>query len=151
MVEAACVPPWQIAKFLPFARQIIADATRRSGDWTQAEIIDGLTEGRMLLWLAIDDRTTARAPAEAPEDGHKRPRVVLGAAVTQLHMTNAGKLCNIVLCGGKDFRRWVGLKDAIETYARVEGCTKVRMSGRRGWARVFRDYRQPYVTLEKML
>ena len=145
MVEAACVPPGQIAQFLPFARHFIADATRMSGDWTQAEIIDGLHEGRMLLWLAIDDRTMAR------EDGPKRPNVVLGAAVTQLHMTNAGKLCNIVLCGGKDFRRWVSLKDAIEAYARVEGCSRVRMEGRKGWARVFRDYHQPFITLEKVI
>ena len=145
MVEAACVPPWQIAEFLPFARQIIADATRRSGDWTEAEIIDGLTEGRMLLWLAIDDRTMAR------DDGPRRPSTVLGAAVTQLHMTNAGQLCNIVLGGGKDFRRWVGLRDAIETYARVEGCTRVRMEGRKGWARVLRDYHQPFITLEKVI
>src|SRR5258707_9966955 len=145
MVEAACVPPWQIADFLPFARQIISDATRTCGDWTEAEIIDGLTEGRMLLWFAIDDRSIAR------EDGRKRPHVVLGAAVTQLHMTNSGPLCNIVLCGGKDFRRWVGLKDAIETYARVEGCTRVRMEGRKVWARVFRDYHQPFITLEKVI
>jgi len=60
-------------------------------------------------------------------------------------------MCNIVLCGGTHLRRWAHLKDAIEDYARAQGCTRVRMSGRSGWARVFRDYRQPYVTLEKML
>jgi hypothetical protein len=132
--QAACVPPMLIDQFLPLARPFISSATGRCGDWREAEIVDGLRGGRMLLWFAIE---------------HGR---VLAAAVTQLIASPAtGRVCRIVLCGGRDVRRWAHLKDAIEVYARDESCTRVRMSGRPGWARMFRDYRQPYVTLEKML
>ena len=41
------------------------------------------------------------------------------------------------------------LVSLIEDFARAEGCALMRASGRAGWARLLRDYRQPYVVLEK--
>jgi len=131
---AVCIQPPRIDEFLPLARPFIERATARCGDWTADEIVQGLREGRMLLWFALCDGEAA------------------GAAVTELVTTRStGRMCNIILCGGTSLRRWAHLKDAIEAYARAQGCTRVRLSGRRGWARVFRDYQQPYVTLEKMM
>jgi hypothetical protein len=132
--HAVCVPPARIEEFLPLALPFIARATAHCGDWSADEIVHGLREGRMLLWFALCD-------------GHPA-----GAAVTELLATRTtGRMCNIVLCAGARLQRWAHLKDAIEAYARAQGCTRVRLSGRQGWARMFRDYRQPYVTLEKMV
>ena len=131
---AACVPPAWIDAFLPLALPIIRRAAARCGDWRAEQVVDALRGGHMLLWFAI-------------EDGE-----FLAAAVTQLVGAPAtGRVCQIVLCGGRDLRRWTHLKNAIEDYARSESCSRVRISGRRGWARLFRDYREPYVMLEKRM
>ena len=36
---------------------------------------------------------------------------------------------------------WLHLLDGIEAFARAEGCDAMRIIGRKGWARVLKDYR----------
>ena len=58
---------------------------------------------------------------------------------------------NGVLCAGRQLLRSRHLIGTIEQFARAEGCARVRMQGRRGWRRVFKDYSEPFITLEKNL
>src|SRR5262245_13791546 len=121
--QALSVPPARIEEFLPLARPYIERATVRCGDWTADEIVGALRDGHMLLWFALCDGEP------------------VGVAVTQLVETRVtGRMCTIVLCAGARLCRWAHLKCAIESYAQAQGCTRVRLSGRHGWARVFRDY-----------
>jgi hypothetical protein len=88
----------------------------------------------MLLWLVV------------AMDG------VRAAVVTQLvDHPDTGRTCWVVACGGSDLNEWHHLLGRIEQFARDESCSRIRMSGRKGWARVFPDYRQPFITLEKAL
>ena len=133
-VSAICVPPTEVAVVLPLVQPMIRKAVERCGDWTEAAIIDGLGKGEFLLWLAVSGTE------------------IYAAAVTELlHTKGIGRYCNVIMCGGKKLTEWSHLKSAIEQYAMNEKCTRVRMSGRKGWARVFKDYKQPYITLEKVL
>jgi hypothetical protein len=61
------------------------------------------------------------------------------------------KLCTIVACGGHGFERFGGLIGGLERFARAEGCARVRICGRRGWARRLPDYFVKRVILEKEL
>ncbi len=132
--RAVCVPPVQVSEVLPLAQPMIRSAVSRCGDWTEAGIIAGLRKGDFLLWLAISGTD------------------IDAAAVTELLQSEAtGRYCNIILCGGRRLGNWAHLKSAIEQYAIDEQCARIRLSGRRGWARAFQDYRQPYITLEKVL
>ena len=50
-----------------------------------------------------------------------------------------------------DMRRWIGLIEKIEEFARAEGCSATRIMGRKGWARVLASYRTKRIVLEKDL
>ncbi|MBR0756606.1 hypothetical protein JQ604_30890 [Bradyrhizobium jicamae] len=89
--------------------------------------------GRSLLWLAWDSSA------------------IKSAAATVLINTEAGRVCIITACGGRDMKCWLPLIDGIEAYASDEGCTRVRIYGRKGWLRVLEGYRQKHVIMDKEL
>jgi hypothetical protein len=60
-------------------------------------------------------------------------------------------VCVLTACGGDDMRRWLGLLGGIEDYAKAEGCSRVRIFGRKGWVRVLEHYRIRNVILEREL
>jgi hypothetical protein len=121
--------------------------------------------GDALLWLALtyEDGDGVRIDA---------------AAVTELHRTEWRKVCVVVACGAPlgrlgasgrsrpssravasradssratDMRRWIGLLERIEEFARAEGCEATRIIGRKGWARVLTSYQTKRIVLEKDL
>jgi hypothetical protein len=115
-------------------------------------------------------------PRERPDGDAAR---VQAAAVTELHRTEWRKVCVIVACGAPsgrsqasgfsqasgplrpssgaaasrtvDRRRWIGLIEKIEEFARAEGCSATRIMGRKGWARVLTSYQTKRIVLEKDL
>lgn len=125
--------------------------------------------------VAREDGCDNPDPRERPdEDG----ACVQAAAVTELHRTEWRKVCVIVACGAPsgclrgsrlshpsswaavsraadsraaDMRRWIGLIEKIEEFARAEGCSATRIMGRKGWARVLASYRTKRIVLEKDL
>ena len=42
-------------------------------------------------------------------------------------------------------------RNEIEAYAKAEGCACVRIYGRKGWARVLKDYQVEQIVLERQL
>jgi hypothetical protein len=126
---------------------------------------DSVLRGDALLWLALtyEDGDGVRIDA---------------AAVTELHRTEWRKVCVVVACGAPsgrlgasgrsrpssravasradssratDMRRWIGLLERIEEFARAEGCEATRIIGRKGWARVLTSYQTKRIVLEKDL
>jgi hypothetical protein len=114
-------------------------------------------------------------PRERPDED---AACVQAAAVTELHRTEWRKVCVIVACGAPsgrspasgrlrpssraavsraaasrtvDMRRWIGLIEKIEEFARAEGCSATRIMGRKGWARVLTSYQTKRIVLEKDL
>jgi hypothetical protein len=94
-------------------------------------VADMVLDGRALLWLAWDGS------------------LIHAAAVTQIGATEWRKVCEIIACAGRGMSLWLHLIRQIENYAQAEGCSAVRVVGRRGWARVLRDYHAKRVILEK--
>jgi hypothetical protein len=52
------------------------------------------------------------------------------------------KVFSVAYCGGHDAYRWAHLIRAIEEEAAKYGCQVVRIPGRKGWGRVFPEYRE---------
>lgn len=131
---AICVAPGMVWRVWHQAKPLISQALRRGGVGTRFSLVEqGVLSGQMLLWLAWDG---------------SRIRAVI---VTQLLEENDKRLCMIVACGGKQIYGWFHLLADIENYARDEKCSAVRIMGRYGWRRLLKEYREPYVILEKRL
>lgn len=136
MNHIVCVAPDRIAEIWPHVRPFIENAFHNGRGDDDAETVHrDLLSGFSLLWIAWDE-------AQA---------TIAAAATTKLIDVARGKVCLVTACGGSGIQRWAHGLAAIEAYARAEGCRYVRFEGRKGFKRVFRDYRQPWIVLEKRL
>ena len=131
--RALCVAPALVDRFWPHVSAVIARAIARGNVSRFADLERAVLSGAALLWLAVD-----------------RDRIV-AAAVTQLAATDTEKHCILVACAGARMRRWLSLIETIEAYARAEGCARVRIVGRTGWARMLAGYRTSRVILDRRL
>ena len=69
--------------------------------------------------------------------------------VTELIAYPRLKACRIWLAGGDMAELTKEMLPDVEAWASAEGCTRMEVVGRKGWARVLSDYREPSVVLEK--
>lgn len=132
-VDLLCLPPHCVSQIWPSVSGFIEAAMTRGGLNEFADVEREVLAGRMLLWLAWDGKR------------------VLAAAVTQLSIINGVKYGTIVACGGRDLSRFKPLIDGLHGHFREEGCTRSRIIGRAGWARLYPEYKVRAVVLEKEL
>jgi len=126
-VRALCVDPARVHEVWPHVEHWLRKALERGGvNGDFAELENGVLHGNDLLWIGLDGSR------------------VISAGVTSL----CNGVCELLAYGGA---RHDELLETIEQFARAEGCTKVRVRGRKGWLRVLKDYRQPYIVLERSL
>lgn len=102
-------------------------------DETLEDVMAEVDEGLAQLWIA--------------HEGEE----VLMALVTRLHEGARGKTCDMAFVGGRRLKEWAHVIGIVEQAAREEGCNRITFEGRAGWQRVFPDYRQTSVRLEKEL
>ena len=108
-------------------------ACRRTELSAFADIEADILSGRSLLWLAWNGRA------------------IEAAAATILVNSDTAKVCIIIVCGGHGMRRWLPLLGEIEACAKGEGCTRMRIFGRKGWLRVLDGYVQTHIIMDKDL
>lgn len=75
----------------------------------------------------------------------------VAAATTSICHAPARKFCMITAGFSESEKLWDRFIPMVETYARSEGCMSLRIEGRKGWARVLKGFRQPWVVLDKEL
>jgi len=72
--------------------------------------------------------------------------------VTQINEYPSGmKVCEILLCAGDGMRDWISTLADVEKWARMNGCDRVLVNGRRGWVRMLTGYEEQYTVLSKPL
>lgn len=129
-----CVAPEYVAQLWPHVRAMIDAAFDAVDEYEPADLFDKLCAGRLLLWLWAPN-----AKIEA-------------ALITALVPRPSGLTCRLLACGGHGLTDWIdGGHEKIEAYARAEGCVKMEIEGRTGWARVRPEYRAIRIVLEKAL
>jgi hypothetical protein len=132
-VALVCVDPARVDAVFPHVASLIESAIARGGVAAPADLEGDLRAGRALLWLAWDGERT------------------LAAAITALAHQDDVRLCTVVACGGRELARFGPLLAGLEAYARAEGCTRMRICGRKGWLRQLPDYSLQRVIIEKRL
>jgi hypothetical protein len=137
LAELVCVDPTRVHEIWPHVAPLLRQAILRTGLSAFADIERDILAGRALLWLAVGGEV-GRLAIEA-------------VASTSLQQTDAGKVCVITACAGANMARWLPLISSIEVYAREEGCTRVRIFGRKGWLRALEGFRAKHVILDKEL
>jgi len=133
-LELACIPPEEIWKIWPGVCDFIDAGFAASDVPMPDDILSQLRYGTRLLWVVA-----------TPECK------IVAAMLTQLFDMRNGKICKMMECGGSHMSAWKDMRSQIEQYAREEGCDRVLVEGRPGWARVFPDYRTTAVMLEKRI
>lgn len=128
-----CVDPKRVSEVWPHVNHLLKGACCRTKLNAFSDIEADILAGRSLLWVAWNGRA------------------IESAAATILINSEARKVCIITVCGGSDMKRWLPLIGQIESYARREGCERVRIYGRKGWLRVLDGYEQKYVIMDKEL
>ena len=106
----------------PLAAAFLTRAAIRGGEFIDGWI-DLLANQKAQLWIAWNGED-----CEA-------------AAITQLVERKNGRACQMIACGGRDMRNWLGVLDEIEAWAKTQGCRQFRIpQARKGWARILPDY-----------
>jgi len=131
--ELICVDPKRVREVWPHVSPLLKAACYRTGLNAFRDIEADILAGRSLLWMAWNGRT------------------VESAAATILINSEIGKVCIVTACGGSDMKRWLPLIGRIETYAKAEGCRRVRIYGRKGWLRVLEGFEEKHVIMDKEL
>lgn len=131
----ACIAPETIPDVWDRVRPLIDKGYEPGDDKMPADMLQRLTTGAVQLWLAMEDSNG----------------VILGALTTELVPMRSGLVCWLCQCGGERLHDWAHFIAMVEDYARIEGCVKVAMRGRKGWQRVLPGYSVRTVQLEKVL
>lgn len=135
-VELLCLPPEEVDKAWPLVRSLLARVTSLTPKLELEDILALTQSGDFQLWVVWD-------PAS---------RETLAVFATQLTTYPSGwKTVRINLLAGEEMERWKHLIDGIEQWAIAEGCDAVEIVGRRGWGRVFPDYKLIEHTFSKDL
>ena len=135
--KLVCVDPKRVREIWPAVAPLLRQATARTGLSAFADIERDVLNGDSLLWIAVSGEGSVVA--------------IEAAASTRLQHTDTGKVCVITGCAGANMLRWLPLISGIESYARDEGCARVRIFGRKGWLRVLEGYRAKHIVLHKEL
>lgn len=132
MTELICVDPARAREFWPHVAPLLRQAVLNTNLCHFDDIEQQTLHGGGLLWLAWSGRIEA-------------------AATTIVIRTEAGSVCILSACGGKNRERWFPLLKKIEAYAKNNGCMALRIYGRKGWQRVLDGYDVTNVVLERQL
>lgn len=130
--DLICIHPGRVPEVWPLVADRLRAAVLRT-DLNHTADLEALVHGDGLLWVAVD--------------GGK----ISAAAVAVLVKTDRNLVCVIVAVGGENMGRWLDLLAGIEAWAKAEGAAKTRIYGRKGWARVLKNYRVSNVILERLL
>jgi hypothetical protein len=133
-VSLICIEPgFYTRQIWPVVRDLIRKAIERTNLSDFEAVERDVLQGRSLLWLALDGER------------------IHAAATTELTIAQGRKACVVVACSGKGRGNWLHLLDRIEDYARAEGCSCMRIIGRKGWQRALNGYGVRWAILEKGL
>lgn len=109
------------------ARIYLEPALTRFGTHQWRDIIIGVSQGHMQLW-----------------------RNSTAACVTEVTDYPARRVLHVFLAGG-DIKGVVALEPEVEAYARLMGCTRIQMFGRKGWAHVAKHWTTSDIILHREL
>ena len=93
--------------------ELVDKALDRGSIYTAEDIRHGLEASAFQLWAWKDSQIKA-------------------ILVTMIY----GACCYLLLAAGTDMKNWLSNLDLVKNWACLEGCTEMRIHGRKGWERL---------------
>lgn len=129
------IPSQDIGRVWPKVEHLIPSIVERSyGRETPATVFERFATGKGQMWVVFDG-----------QEIHAIVGTDLGDAPTGM------KIASIAFATGEQSHKWLHLIDVVEEWAVKNGCQKMELLARKGWARKLPDYRMTHVFLEKDL
>ena len=128
-----CLPPETIDTLWPTLSQRLAPAVERSrGMIVEEEVFEKLAAGQWLCWCAYDDSD------------------LKAAVVTRIISTRSGKrILQALLAGGEDRKLWQRpIVERLMKFMTDEDCDSFRIVGRKGWERIYPEFKVQEIVLE---
>ena len=136
-MEITLVPSGHVVNVLP---EVIPHlhrlAPRTNGRSTVDDILQGILSGANALWLAFEET-----------EGNK----VYGVVITNVMTYPRIKTLNVFYAAGNKLRLWQDpMMTVLKAYATDNQCSKIELTGRRGWLRALRAWNvvEAYVVCE---
>ena len=108
-------------------------AERSKGKFSVPGILEAIACQRWQLWIVWDGSVRA-------------------IVATELYRSPSNmKCCTIHFATGREAAGWTHHLDEIEVWAREEGCARIELIARKGWAKHLPAYKMSHVFLEKDL
>jgi hypothetical protein len=118
----------------PTVAAMLEPAIENGGNLDTAEsLLENLRAGKLGLFLFTDDVT----------------KDILASILCEVIDYPSGCVFSIAYLGGREMHRWTHLIEHFEMIAFSQGCKRIRIPGRAGWGRIFRDYKEAYRVFEK--
>lgn len=142
--EVTMIEPARLRQYPKLAAEIaplLDRAVRHShGQYTLEQVGQMIDRGDMHLWAVWSEGETPLG-------------VDLKAVfTTEIDTGHAeGPVCWITLMGGSDVAEWLPLQPRVEDWAVKNGCTRLRVMGRKGWSRILEDWKSIAIVFEKEL
>lgn len=133
--KLVAIPPGHIQAIWPLIEPLLLRVVERSdGRYSMRGMAQRLVSGDWVLRVVWVDGEV---------------RAIVGAEV---YSDVSGMRCCIVrFCTGHGAKDWSHLLVEIEDWARKDGCERIEMIARKGWAKHLKDYALTHVFLEKQL
>jgi hypothetical protein len=123
------IPHDQILSVWPGVVHWIEAACDTNGKYHQNDILTALLNRDMQLWTYGTD----------------------AVCVTEIIQYPRKKYARILIGTGRGRANWQHCRETIETWAKAQGCHGIESLARNGWKRIFKDYSQTHLLLEKIL
>ena len=133
--EIICYSSEQIHKIWPHVMEYVMLGLGERNLYTLPRVYKGLENGELQLWTAQTDEIEA---------------VIVTSIQTDTE-GNEVKFCLVLSAGGTNIDSWIdSMVLYIESWAKENGCSEMRIYGRRGWARKV-GYTIEYTKMVKQL
>ena len=138
----ARIAPHELTAVFPLIHDHIMRGIRQSdGVYDVGSFCELVAEGKWLLWAIYTRSDETEAPA------------FKAVVATELYHEPSGMLtAAVTFAGGFEANEWaVEALEFLEGWARDSGAERFLIVGRKGWARILRDYKLKQIVLEKRL
>lgn len=122
-LSAARMDEWW-GEFLPFVERALAEGM---GEWNADDIRAAIKLNEMQAWGAYDGS-------------------IVAGMVTQIINYPRKRVCDLLLASGERMADWLPALAYVKAWAKQEGCSCVRVMGRRGWLRAL-DMNEYYTVM----
>lgn len=117
----------------PVVAPILIRAIRIYGEYTLEEVFEDLIARKKQLWVGGKTSITA-------------------VLITEIfNQDNGQRFCHVSLCAGDGAIDCIPHLETVEKWAKESGCNRIEIAGRRGWAKLLKDYKVKKITLKKDL